>query len=202
MKLLALAILITIFIFGIYFCFKVHKLKSEAKYALVKIKQNEIRFNEILNIDNETKRIQEIEKYIIDKLNNYSNLNLLNKHCRNFLLVENLFREVNNGGFQQFYMNSSGNYANITIDALKEIGAIKTANIVQLANNEFPNKTVPTNREVRINLLSQIEKNTEKIWDELNDKFYRPNPLTNELEIDSIIPLQLKYVNENVDEFI
>lgn len=49
--------------------------------------------------------------------------------------------ELNNGGFDQFFFNSRGNYAAQTIAALERIGASTTANIVKRACAMFPDST-------------------------------------------------------------
>lgn len=51
------------------------------------------------------------------------------------LAVEALEREVNNGGYGQFFSNSSGEYASIIVDALLRIGCPETANITSGAIN-------------------------------------------------------------------
>jgi hypothetical protein len=51
------------------------------------------------------------------------------------LAVEALEREVNNGGFAQFFANSSGQYASIIVDSLLRIGCQETANITSGAIN-------------------------------------------------------------------
>lgn len=43
------------------------------------------------------------------------------------LAVEALEREVNNGGYSQFFVNSSSDYAGIVVEALQAIGCPKTA---------------------------------------------------------------------------
>ena len=43
------------------------------------------------------------------------------------LAVEALEREVNNGGYSQFFLNSSNEYAGIIVDALRKIGAESAA---------------------------------------------------------------------------
>jgi hypothetical protein len=48
------------------------------------------------------------------------------------LAVEALEREVNNGGYEQFFLNSGG-YAPIIVDALARIGCRRTATITQKA---------------------------------------------------------------------
>lgn len=49
------------------------------------------------------------------------------------LTVEAMEREVNNGGFEQFFLNSSNQYAPVLVSALKQIGAAKTADIANRA---------------------------------------------------------------------
>ena len=49
------------------------------------------------------------------------------------LAVEGLEREVNNGGYSQFFFNSSNEYAGCIVDALRAIGCPKTADITQQA---------------------------------------------------------------------
>lgn len=45
------------------------------------------------------------------------------------LAVEALEREVNNGGYHQFFTNSSKEYAHIIVEALNNIGCPKTAEV-------------------------------------------------------------------------
>jgi hypothetical protein len=49
------------------------------------------------------------------------------------LAVEALEREVNNGGYDQFFVNSSREFAPTVVDALQRIGCKKTATITQRA---------------------------------------------------------------------
>jgi len=49
------------------------------------------------------------------------------------LAVEALEREVNNGGYDQFFVNSSREFAHIIVSALQRIGCKKTATITQRA---------------------------------------------------------------------
>jgi hypothetical protein len=52
---------------------------------------------------------------------------------RVILAVEALEREVNNGGYGQFFVNSSREYAPIIVEALRRIGCLKTAEITEKA---------------------------------------------------------------------
>ena len=54
---------------------------------------------------------------------------------RVILAVEALEREVNNGGYAQFFANSSGEYTPIIVNSLLHIGCPETANITSGAIN-------------------------------------------------------------------
>ena len=56
---------------------------------------------------------------------------------RVFYLVWWLEAEVNNGGFNQFFFNSAGDYATETVEALRTIGAEQTAALAEQACDVF-----------------------------------------------------------------
>jgi len=60
------------------------------------------------------------------------------------LAVEALEREVNNGGYSQFFTNSSAEYAPQIVASLRHIGCVKTAEITEkaIAALELPELTV------------------------------------------------------------
>lgn len=91
------------------------------------------------------------------------NLSVLNSSQQVVIIIENLEHEINNGGFNQFYFNSSGNYANETIERLKKIGTNKTSEIVEKANNEWKNGIVPKDRTKRHTTLEEIEGKADLI---------------------------------------
>jgi hypothetical protein len=55
----------------------------------------------------------------------------ITKEERYVLAVEALEREVNNGGYSQFFVNSSNEYAGVAEEALRAIGCPKTAAITR-----------------------------------------------------------------------
>ena len=65
------------------------------------------------------------------------------------LAVEALEREVNNGGYGQFFLNSSNEYVHLVVDALKRIGCPVTASITERAIAALPKGTAmsPENLE-------------------------------------------------------
>lgn len=93
----------------------------------------------------------------------------LNEHERIFYITQILEQEINNGGFSQFFYNSSGDYSNEIVDAVTKIGAYKTAEICKKALAVFNGK-VPTDREERQNLLESLT--CEDIFDKCDNAFY------------------------------
>jgi hypothetical protein len=57
----------------------------------------------------------------------------LNDEEQTVMAVEALEREVNNGGYNQFFTNSSNGFAAIIVDSLRRIGCKKTARLTQRA---------------------------------------------------------------------
>ncbi|MEK6152565.1 DMP19 family protein [Flavobacteriaceae bacterium 3-367] len=103
--------------------------------------------------------------------------------------------EVNNGGFNQFYFNSSGQYSKMAEVGFKTIGAEKFADLTIRANNIYNE-----NKE----RLEEFDDGTMESFSES----YKDNPL-NELdtefyalgETESISGLRIKYIRDHVSEF-
>ncbi len=93
----------------------------------------------------------------------------LNEHERVFFVTQILEQEVNNGGFDQYFYNYSGNCANELVDAFTKIGALKTAEICQKALAVFGG-TVPTDQEERQELLDSLD--CEDVFNACDDAFY------------------------------
>lgn len=125
--------------------------------------------------------VMEIDTYLNKKCEYGEKIDGLNESQKVLLIVENLEREINNGGFHQFYFNSSGNYANETIDALTKIGANKTVEIVKKANLEFKKGVVPKDRVKRQNELELIKEKAEENWNKCDLEFYEYNDDLTEL---------------------
>jgi hypothetical protein len=99
-------------------------------------------------------------------------------------LVEGVEGEVNNGGFDQFFFNSSGDYAKETIDALKQIGAHQTAEIVQRACERFPLGSPPTDISLRRTLMLESVSPDADAFIDLDERFYSyEEPISDLLEI-------------------
>ena len=68
-------------------------------------------------------------------------------------LVNELEDQVNNGGFHQFFNNSSGDDTAETVEALEAIGAAQVAGILIRAASKFPGNMPPKDRTQRLEVL-------------------------------------------------
>ncbi|OQA19787.1 MAG: hypothetical protein BWY63_01649 [Chloroflexi bacterium ADurb.Bin360] len=123
----------------------------------------------------------------------YSNPEKLSEEERNIVYIEELEREVNNGGFSQFFFNSSGDYTEELIQALKKIGSTKFLQLVESAVAEFPNSHVPKDRSERQEILDSIEDRADPVWDALDAEFYKYE--------EDIYALMLAYISNNIGKF-
>ena len=141
--------------------------------------------DELLNSDDVNGSIIDIDNFIGDLCSHGMETEKLSAAQRVFYLNQNLEREVNNGGFEQFFINSSGDRALETVDSLREIGAHKTAQILQRAAGIFPNSYVPKDRGERIELITESFSGGG-VWDKLDDEFLRYEDDLNELNMEFI----------------
>lgn len=148
---------------------------------------------EILMKTDVTEIVIAIDEHLNKKSNYGENIEVLSDPEKVFLFIENLEREINNGGFNQFYFNSSGDYSHQTVDALLKIGAKRTSKIVQKANSEFPYSQVPKDQTTRQILLEQIEEESNSTWELCDQEFYKYE--------DDIVGLLLSFVRNYKAEF-
>ena len=98
---------------------------------------------------------------------------------RVFVAVWTLEADVNNGGFDQYYLNSSGDHAWFAPTALRAIGAEQAAAIVEKANAEFGPDGPPRDHEIRLAEFDEVSVKAAKRWDDLDQAFYAyPDDLT------------------------
>ena len=116
-----------------------------------------------------------------DKLNE-SFLKLSNGE-KAIYIIWGLESEVNNGGFDQYYFNSSGQFAEFAPDALKLVGANKFSLLVNKAN------------------ICEKQKKTSE--DEVNEELEK---FTNEFfelyKSENLHDKQVEYIKNNIEEFI
>ena len=97
-------------------------------------------------------------------------------------LVDELEGQVNNGGFHQFFFNSSGDCTAETISALDTIGAHAVADLLKHAAGMFPSGSPPKDRQARIEVLRTCFPKTDE-FRTLDEEFFAyPDDLASLLE--------------------
>jgi hypothetical protein len=143
----------------------------------------------LLSSDNTDNSIIELDNFIGELCAYGDEMETLTEPQKLFYYIQCLEREVNNGGFNQYFINSSGKFAHQTIQSLKRIGANTTADILQKAIDQFPDKKVPQDRDERNELVEQIEATANEVWNELDQQFYQ--------YADDLNTLNLHYVKQH-----
>jgi hypothetical protein len=93
--------------------------------------------------------------------------------------VDELEREVNNGGFHQYFVNAGANYAREAQAALVTIGAPAMADLVAQAMAHFPSPGPPADQEARCALLEAMGDEAFEAFAPLDDAFCAyPDELT------------------------
>jgi len=90
-----------------------------------------------------------------------------------FHLVDQMDREVNNGGFSQYFTNSAGDHTSETLEALKFIGAKKTAKLLAEAISLFPGGAPPADRDDRTRMVDGFGQDAVKKLDRLTSRYYK-----------------------------
>ncbi len=110
-----------------------------------------------------------------------------------FGCVNGLNIEVYNGGFDQYFYNSAGDFAQDAPAAFGAIGADHTAGIISKACSVFPDGKPPRDWEERQLLLLDIGEEAEQLLDELDDEFYAYK--------DDLSQLLVEYIRKHKDDF-
>lgn len=99
-------------------------------------------------------------------------VNSLTQKERYVYAIDGMLTEVNNGGFSQFFFNSTGELAYELVAALEEIGSTKFKSIASKAIDIFGE--IPClDEDSRCSHLEKITKDNElQLWDECDDEFY------------------------------
>ncbi len=96
-----------------------------------------------------------------------------------FSAIWALESEVNNGGFSQYFLNSSAETAGFVAEALETIGAPRTAAICRRAIDAAFPEGLPSDPETITSAASDFPDETEEKLDALDREFYQyPHNLT------------------------
>jgi Domain of unknown function (DUF4375) len=134
-----------------------------------------------------------LDNYISELCEWGESLDKLSGPQKAFYYNQELEREINNGGFEQYFSNSAGSYAHETVDYLNAIGASRTAAILRDANHQFPDGVVPSLADTRRQLISDLWPDGNSLWEELDTRFFAYE--------DDLNGLNLAFVKTNRESF-
>ncbi|MDR2711098.1 MAG: DMP19 family protein [Burkholderiales bacterium] len=112
---------------------------------------------------------------------------------RHVATVQAMFREVNNGGFEQFFDNSSGELAYDLVPALEAMNSVENLRLAKQALERFGKPRSLSMRD-RIDHITKITRNgEERLWDDLDSAFYD--------DPEDIEKMILDYIERNLGQF-
>ena len=156
------------------------------------IAETEMTIDDIWKIEDELSFVIEMASYL-GKICEYGdNMEKLNENQRVLYITQSLEGEVNNGGFSQFFFNSSGDFANEVVSAFEKIGATKTAEICKTAVSIY-GESVPLDRDERESLLIDNDE-VDEILNDCDNAFF-------EYE-DDLTALNYQFIINNKDSFL
>ena len=126
----------------------------------------------------------------------YDSVLKLSKSEQAIYMIWGLEAEINNGGFNQYFFNSSGQFAKLTPNALKLVGAIKFAELANRANQIYKaeNDKIAKHQDGTIEGFSKSYD--ENPLNELDEEFYK---LYKEEDLQK---LQIEYIRKNKMDFV
>ena len=86
--------------------------------------------------------------------------------------VEGMVREVNNGGWSQFFGNSSGALADDLVPALKAMGAVAGVSIAERAVKIFGKPKSLSEEDRNAHLAKITGDYEEQLWGDLDGEYY------------------------------
>lgn len=91
---------------------------------------------------------------------------------RRLVAVYWLWGEVNNGGFDQYFFNSSGDDSEAALAGLKEMGAPGAAALLERAMQVFPGGKPPAECRRRVRAMEKLGRDGEAAWERCDNEFY------------------------------
>ena len=104
-----------------------NSFKSAEKYLSYRLSDEEI--ENFWKEGNDLELVSKLYEYIQKKSYNFLKIENLNEVEKNIMILDDLDGEVNNGGFDQFFLNTRGAYNDSLIGALTAVNAPETAGI-------------------------------------------------------------------------
>lgn len=135
------------------------------------------------------------EKQPADYEKEYETLMSWNKSRQAIYMIWALEAEVNNGGYNQFYFNSSGQFYKHLPDALKLVGADKFADLTKRANDTFEKENPKITQHQDGTLEGFSKSYDDNPLNKFDDEFYELYTTENLQQI------QVDYIRKHKTEF-
>lgn len=142
-------------------------------------------WDDILQLEDNKEKVNEIYKYLSKKCHYGNVLNELNEKEKVLYSVMDFESEINEGGLEQFFYSEASNDLETTCQSLSLLGVQPMAEILLEATQLFPNSYIPTSQDERVKLL-ELLLNNGPIFNELDEKY-------NQLEI-NLLDYYLDYI--------
>ena len=134
--------------------------------------QGEIKMEDIWSLTDKTDFVIAMYQHLNEKTQYGEDVSVLSEEERIFYITQTLEMEVNNGGFNQFFFNSGGNFSNELVEAFTAIGAEATAAICQKAIAAYGCE-IPTDWFARQDMMEKLASDEiDEIHWECDEAFY------------------------------
>jgi hypothetical protein len=105
--------------------------------------------------------------------------------------------EVAKGGFRQFLAAPSGNFAGETLQALREVGAHVSVELLEKVLSPFPGGTVPGDRGPRLDLLAQVDAQEPDYYDAFDELYNQHVDSQSPHRVENLTTMLLDYMKEH-----
>ncbi|WP_412465659.1 DUF4375 domain-containing protein [Pedobacter sp. KLB.chiD] len=136
------------------------------------------------------------EKQPTDYKKEYGTVMRWNKSRQAIYMIWLLESEVNNGGYNQFYFNSSGQFYEHLPEALKFVGANKFANLTKQANDTFLKENSKITQHQDGTLEGFSKSYDDNPLNEFDQQFYKL------YKTENLQQLQVDFIRKNKTEFV
>lgn len=136
------------------------------------------------------------EKLPADYEKEYESVMSWNKSRQAIYMIWALEAEVNNGGYNQFYSNSSGQFYKHLPNALELVGANKFAELTKRANETFEKENSKITQHQDGTLEGFSKSYDDNPLNKFDDEFY------DLYKTENLQKIQVDYIRKNKKEFI
>ncbi len=136
------------------------------------------------------------EKLPADYEKEYETVMSWNKSRQAIYMIWALEAEVNNGGYNQFYFNSSGQFYKHLPEALRLVGANKFSDLTERANNIFEKENGKITKHQDGTLEGFSKSYDDNPLNDLDTEFYEL------YKTENLQQIQVDYIKKNKKEFI